>query len=130
MNRTDKPRPAKGSQLGSKAAGASIGTALVGAANALPEDSALKRPLLLVAPTLSVALDAAVSWGFSWLKHWHTSRNLKKAVSEAMARINDSLHNQDTSEDHKKEVRKDLEQLERLDINTKMERVQTLINNQ
>lgn len=125
---SDQPRGEGKPQLaiGAGAAGAGGGTLLALLANNLPPDNSLRSWLIILAPSATVAISA----GWIWLRHkierHYREKELKVLISQSKQTLQEALANPNTSENHRRELRKQLEQLELIDINIALNRVKSL----
>lgn len=97
-------------------AGASGGTLLVLLANNLPDNYAYKSWLILIAPTISVALSAFWVWSKIRVDAYIGDRKTERILKELRTEIENDLKNPHTSEEHKKLLKAQLEKFEKLRI--------------
>lgn len=108
------------------AAGAGSGTLLVLLANNLAASSPWKSWLVIIAPSASIAI------AFAWKKisavteSYLRKRELKLLVAQAQGTLKQALQNKNTSNDHRKRLMQELEQLELLLVQTDVEKIKNL----
>jgi hypothetical protein len=123
MNKSAGSEKSRRSNLPAGAAGAGGGTLLVLLANNLPADNRWKPWLVLIAPSVSIGISTL----WIWLKHeiegWLAKRALRAWIIEARQTLDSALRNPLTSEEHKAQLRRELEKLEALLVKTAMNRV-------
>ncbi len=104
------------------AAGLGIGTFIAIVAEQMPDDADAKPWLLAFTPAITLG----ISLGWYKVRSWATDaldqRAANRIFTEAKQTLQDGLDNPSTSEAHKDELRKALEQLERDFINSKTAR--------
>lgn len=124
--------PRKGSvqrttRTGAGATGASAGTLLVLLVRNLPESNPWKSWALILAPSLAVGL----SWTVIWLRHiieqYINKRNRATMFDSINERIREALQNPLTSEEHKRAMLKELEEVERLRIAAERDQLQVVL---
>lgn len=124
---TDAISPPKSeSKAGAGAAGIGGGTLLVVVANSLPENSKFKPWLLLATPSVSVFLGALWLWLQVRLLNMIRDREVNNAIEEMRRTIDKALNNSKTSEKHRIEIRRRLEELELVAVNRSMEKIKAL----
>jgi hypothetical protein len=114
------------SKLQSGAAGAGGGTLLVLLANNLPQGHPWKSWLLLIAPSASVAIAVLAAWTRRYLETLLNRRELKSLILQSKETLRAALNNDQTSPEHKAELRKHLEELESLLVERDLERIKAL----
>jgi hypothetical protein len=111
-----------GIPLDAGTAGIGLGTLVAVVAERLPDDADAKPWLLVFAPSISVIISYAWAKGRSgasdWLARWEAQRIFK----EAKQTLEEGLNNPNTSEEHKAQLRADLERLEHDFIKNKTDR--------
>lgn len=124
MNEPSAPRkkPSSG-KAGAGAAGAGSGTLLILLANNLPDKNPWKSWLVLLAPTLSVGISVLYVWIRKALDEYLGARKIERFVRDAKATLQEGLNNPNTSEAHRRKLRGQLEELELLVVNAKIQRV-------
>lgn len=115
------------SVVGAGAAGAGSGTLIVMLANHLPPNSAAKDILITSAPTLAVTISAVTTFCISKIKDHLKNKELKKVMEDAKISLTKNLKNPETSTEHKNSIRKRLEQLEELEVDSKLQSVKKLM---
>jgi hypothetical protein len=110
------PKIANGSKVDAGAAGAGGGTMLVLLANNLPADSPWKSWLVIIAPSLSVGISALWFWAKQKIQSYYAI----KAIEDAIDTVNKVLDNHKTSDAHKEELKKELEKLEKILLQLKV----------
>lgn len=113
--------------IGAGVTGAGGGTFIVMLANSFPEGSQAQEILTLVAPSLTIAIGAIASVCLAKMIQHLENRDIEKALSVAKTSFSQSLKNPETSTEHKNNLRKSLEQLELIDLESKMSNVKNLI---
>jgi len=126
-NELKKPSKRNGSNLvGGAAAGASGGTLLILLAQNLPESSELRSWLMIIAPSVSLLLSSIWQWAKRKIEYYFTKTEFNSAVEEAKKTLTEALNNSETTDSHKEELIKELEQLEMVAIKAKVKRVEVL----
>ncbi len=115
-----------GSRLPAGAAGAGGGTLLVLLANNLPPTNPWKSWLALIAPSVSVAVTALAALLKRYFETRLARRELISLISEAKQTLTAALANPQTSEEHKTQLRKELEKLELLSVQADLEKIKAL----
>jgi len=125
---TAKPREksSPGAKAGAGAAGAGSGTLLVLLANNLPDKSPWKSWLVLFAPTLSIAITISYGWARRSIEHYLDRRDLERLIRDAKGTLKEALENPNTSEEHRKQIRGELESLEMLLVKSNIDRLRVL----
>ena len=128
MRNHSKSNKNENTHLSAGAAGAGGGTLLVLLANNLPEASHLKSWLLILAPTVTVALTALWLLLKKKLIDYFDRKEFHTTILRAKETLQEALQNPNTSVPHKEQLCKDLEQLERLAVDSQLQRVRTLVD--
>lgn len=115
-----------GTKAGAGAAGAGSGTLLVLLANNLPDRSPWKSWLVILAPSLSIGVTILYAWARKTIEHYIDRRQLEKFVRDAKATLKEALENPNTSDEHRKQLRAELESLEILLVKSNIDRVRFL----
>jgi len=102
------------------------GTLLVLLAQSLPDDSVLRSWIVVLAPSVSVALSALWLWIRREIDRQIERRRFEAAIREARAALMAGVENPNTSDAHKEELRKHLEELEMLLVQANMDRIRIL----
>jgi hypothetical protein len=113
-------------KAGAGAAGAGSGTLLVLLANNLPERNPWRSWLVLLAPSLSIAITVAYAWGRKAIDEYLERRRVERFVREAKVTLKEALENRNTSETHRKKLRAQLEELELLLVKASIEKVRVV----
>jgi hypothetical protein len=100
------------------------------AAQKLPDDSPWKAWCLLAAPSLSVGLGAILVWVQAAVKQFWIDWRYRSEMRTTKAIVQAGLTNQRTSDAHKAVLVSKLENLERVEIDNQIERVEALANTQ
>ena len=116
-----KTRISKPPQRGAGLAGASTGTMLALVANTLPENSPWKPWLVLIAPSVAVAIGLFVGWSNEMLEDYLNSKRKKLFFDRIKNTIERALNNPATSDVHKEQLRAQLEQIEKLQFQSDLE---------
>src|SRR6185503_1571033 len=95
-------------------------------ANNLPEGSQWKSWMIIIAPSASVAVSVCYAWIKISLERYLKKRELKSKFSQARNTLLEALDNPRTSEEHRAQLRKELEQLELLLVQSDLERIRLL----
>jgi hypothetical protein len=106
------------------------GTLVVLVAQNLPDDFALKPWLLLLSPWVSVAIGGLWLWVRQEVDQWRRERARRGAIRQARALLDAALVNPHTSDSHKAEIRKHLEELELLLVRSGMEEIRRMRSEQ
>jgi hypothetical protein len=125
-NGTHRKDIATGTKAGAGAAGAGSGTLLVLLANNLPDKNPWKSWLVLLAPSLSIAITIAYGLVRKALDEYLDGRRIKRFVREAKVTLKEALENTNTSEAHRKKLRAQLEELELLLVKASIEKVRVV----
>jgi len=112
------------------ASGAGGGTLLILLANNLPDNDVLKTWLVLIAPTTSVVISSFWIWSKSRVEKYYLKKNIRSNFLNAKDTIQEALNNPFTSEDHKKQLRKEIEKLERLAVHIDLDEFISSIGNE
>ncbi|SRR5712692_3310204 len=110
----------------SAAAGAGTGTLLVLFANNLPDSHPWKKWLVLLAPSASISIGALYSLARRTLYNYLNHRELEALARQAKKTLLEALQNPSTSEEHRVQLRYELEQLEVLLVRADVERIKAL----
>ena len=121
-----KPLKKKESNVVGGAAGAGGGTLIVLLAQNLPESNPLKSWLIIIAPSFSVLLSSIWFWARRKIEDYFENKEFNSAVEEAKSTLKEALDNSGTSEAHKNQLIKELEQLEMIAVKAKLKRVEVL----
>lgn len=100
------------------AVGIGGGTLLVLLANNLPDNYIYKSWFMIIAPTCSIFISTSLTWLKNQIQNTIKKRNIEKSFLEIKKRITEALNNPLTSEEHKKELKMELEAIEKLQIET------------
>ena len=111
-------------------AGAGAGTLVVLLANALPDTSPWKPWILFAAPTVAVTIGGLSTWAIGRLIAYVRARSLASELAQARKAVEKGLQTTGTSPRHKAEIRKSLEELQRIEIDNNMNRVRLLASQQ
>ena len=106
---------------GAGIAGAGGGTMLAFVANNLPANSPWKPWLVLIAPSLSVAIGVFGAWASNWLEDYVQSKRKKLLFDRVKSTIESALNKPATSNTHKDELRAQLEKVEKLQFQSDFE---------
>lgn len=109
--------------------GAGSGTVLVLLANNLPETSALKSWLVILAPSVSILMGSIYHWVKSKVSEHFAQKDFTAAIESARETLNRALNNSTTTEAHKEVLREQLEKLEKIEADVKMNKVKILAEN-
>ena len=120
-------KPKACSAFQGSAAGVGAGTLLVVLANNLPANNPWKPWLVLLAPSVSVALGAFLAWSGRNIQRWLADRQRQFRISRAKWTIEAALNNPQTSAEHKNQLRTELESLELLSVRAELLTVKSLI---
>jgi hypothetical protein len=104
-------------------AGVGGGTLLVLLARQLPDSNPYKAWALLLAPSLSVTLSAALLWFQSILRTYLKLKRNDWVFQRVRTTLENFLSNPHTSAEHKERIRQQLEQLEMVKTNTELQLV-------
>jgi hypothetical protein len=125
-----KPRPIVStsgrSNAGAGAAGAGGGTLIAIVANSLPDGSLAKTILVVSAPTVAVLLGALWIWAQAELVTYWRRRKTEVVLSRTIDTLQTALRNPETSEAHKRALRKKLEAIELVRANHQLAYLETL----
>jgi hypothetical protein len=115
-----------GTKAGAGAAGAGSGTLLVLLANNLPGKNPWKTSLVLLAPSLSIAITVGYGWVRKAVDDYLDGRRVQRFVREAKVTLKEALGNTNTSEAHRRKLRTQLEELELLLVKASIEKVRVV----
>jgi hypothetical protein len=115
--------------VGSTAAGAGGGTLMVLVANSLPEHSPWKPWVMYAAPTVAVTLRAFSRWSVIQIIATGKQFLLERRITKARTTVEKGLHTEETSLEHKSSLRKNLEEIEKIEVDNAMDRIRTLVQN-
>jgi hypothetical protein len=107
-------------------AGAGGGTLLVLLANNLPQNSPWKPWLVLIAPSVSVGIAVLFSWARRFIDRKLADRELERLVRRSRETLETALRNPETSPEHKAEMRKALEGLEKLLVQRNIKQIDAI----
>lgn len=113
--------------IGAGVSGASGGTLIVMLANSFPVGSQAQEILIHAAPTIAITLGAITSVCLEKIVRYLEDKDIEKALSVAKQSFTESLKNPETSSEHKNNLRESLEQLELIELESKMDNVKSLI---
>jgi hypothetical protein len=116
----------RGSRTDAGAAGVGGGTLLVVLANSLPESSKIKPWLLLAAPSVSLGLSATWLWCRIRLSNYLRDREVAAVITKTRATLAAAIANPDVSDEHRADLRRQLEELDRVAVAREMEKVKLL----
>ncbi|MCA4024263.1 hypothetical protein [Vibrio vulnificus] len=120
--------PKESNKVTTGAVGAGSGTILVLFANSLPETSSVKDILIHLSPSLTV-ISAGVFGYFSYkIRKFLLDHDRSSAFKKAKQTLHKSLDNDKTSDEHKKKMQQNLEELERIELDTQMKDIKALAN--
>jgi len=121
--------------VGAGAAGGGIGTIIAALANGMPPTAPYKSVLTVSAPLLAVGISGL--WLFvktvyidpyaNSKKHAAADAVMERILADAHANMDKVLNDPNSSDAHKKEVRRIVEQLERLRLEKITERMQVIV---
>ena len=128
QKRTNREQPAKKNETiaSAGAAGVGGGTLVAALANSLSNQNPFKQWLILAAPSVSVLVTAIWLWLQVMILNLLHDREVMSLTASAKETLIEALNNPNTSEAHRTLIQKQLEELELLSINRKMERIKTL----
>ena len=119
-------RPRSTASLAGAVGAGGGGTLLVLIAQNLPDDFPPKPWLLLLAPWVSVAIGGLLLWIRQEVDRWRRERAFEAAVRQVRALLDAAIANPHTSETHKAEIRRQLEELELSLVQAGMEYIRRL----
>lgn len=117
---------AKSARVGAGAAGAGGGTLLVLLANNLPADSTWKSWLVIFAPSVSIAISVLYGWIKATLDKRAARKELAEVVDRAKLTLQQALENPATSQEHRKQLQKELEGLELILVKADLDKIRVL----
>lgn len=109
-----------------KAVGVSGGTLVVLLSKSLPDTSPLKPWILLAAPTVAVVMSEGSTWLLYRFGSWWKDRTLAAELRRAREAVQKGLQTTGTSAQHKSELRKKMEEIDRIEVDNSMERIRLL----
>jgi hypothetical protein len=118
--------PSKKVRVGGATAGAGGGTLLVLIANSLPERSVWKPWVLATAPTITVALSTASSWGAGRFVHFIKNKRFLRAIAKAKRKTEEGLKKEGASPKQKALMRRHLEELQKIEVTNEMQLIRNL----
>jgi len=113
-------------KAGASIAGAGGGTALFLLFNTLSDENPVKKPLLFLVPTFSVTVSGISLFLQKQVKFLWKNRKLKVAEKELERVANARLNDPNTSEEQKKEIRKKVEEVQKIGIDNRINKVKAL----
>jgi hypothetical protein len=120
-------KPKMRSAFQGSAAGVGAGTLLVLLANNLAPNNPWKPWLVLLAPSVSVALGAFLTWSSRIIQRWLADRQRQFRISRAKCTLQAALNNPNTSAEHKDQLRRELESLELLSVQADLLTIRSLM---
>lgn len=108
------------------AAGIGGGTLLVAFANSLDANNRFKPWLLLAAPSVSLALSAIWLWSRLRISNYLRDREVAAVLARTRATLAAAIANPEASDEHRANLRKQLEELDRVAVAREMEKVKML----
>jgi Na+/melibiose symporter-like transporter len=105
---------------------AGVGTFLIYIVNNLPDENAYKSWLVLIVPFFSFVICALWIWFKSNIEKYRTEKELISSINRAKQTLNEALDNPKTSEEHRRKIRKTLEDLELLIVDIQFSKVKTM----
>jgi len=125
----NKPGERKSSRTtgGAGATGASAGTVLVLLARNLPDNNPWKSWALIIAPSVAVLLSWLIVRVRLEADYYLSKRNRQRVYDNMTTKIREALGNPLTSDEHKTSMRKELEQVEKLQIDAEREQLQFVL---
>ena len=115
--------------VGSTAAGAGGGTLMVLIANSLSEHSFWKPWIMFAAPTVTVGLRAFCCWTAVQIVDYGKDWLLQRRLGKARMTVQRGLQTVETSPEHKATLRKNLEEIEKIEVDNAIDRVRILVQN-
>jgi hypothetical protein len=112
--------------------GASAGVAGVGSGTLLAaltaqiKNETVRTWVVLAIPTVAFVAGAFWAWIQAGLMRWLQEREVRVLIAQAKDEIQQALANQNTSEQHREELRKQLEQLELVSVQRFKSRLETI----
>jgi len=113
-------------KAGAGLAGAGGGTLLLTLVNSLDDTNSAKQWLLLSVPTVSVVGSYVFLFAFRQTKTWWTRRKLNSEQRDFEKVATIRLNDPNTSNEHKIEIRKKLEEFQKIDIDNRVKKVKAL----
>ena len=117
----------KNSGLGKGTLKGGVGAAIIILSQSLPENSAIKKPIQILAP-LVVGWASAGKWVIHWCNSLITTWRLEWAAKRARRKIKVALADQNTSPEYKEHLRKQYELVVSHDIDSQVDTVNELHN--
>lgn len=117
---------ANGGKTGAGLAGAGGGTLLAFVATSLPDTNTLKPWLLYAAPSVSIILGGLWIWTQVKIVNYFRDREFKRVIDQTRKTLEEALANPNTSEEHKKDIRKKLEEFDLLNVDRTMKKLKML----
>ncbi len=122
----------KSNVVSAGAAGGGIGTLIASFADSLPEDNEFKTFLTVTAPIITVGISGL--WLFiktvyidpfaASRKHQSTHKHISKLLEDAKRTEELIVNDPNSTDDHKKQIRKKVEELEKVLIDTIIDNVE------
>jgi hypothetical protein len=116
----------RSTRVGAGAAGAGSGTLLVLLANNLPEGSPWKSWLVILAPSVSIAISVLYGWSKASIDRRAARKELGQVVDRARFTLQKALENPSTSLEHRKQLQKELEGLELILVKADLDKIRVL----
>jgi hypothetical protein len=111
----------KSVRSGAGIAGASGGTIIALVANNLPPSNGWRPWLILIAPSVSVAIGGVVIWANRILEEYLNNKRKRILFERLKKTIQTALASPNTSDTHKSELRAQLEKIEKLQFESDFE---------
>lgn len=118
--------PKKSNKVTTGAVGAGSGTVLVIIANSLPDTSSFKNVLIHLAPSLTVVIGGLFGYCSYKVRKALLDRDRNTAFKKAKKTLHESLNNDKTSDEHKKNLIQNLEEIEKMELDTQMSDIKAL----
>ncbi|MFI3219619.1 MAG: hypothetical protein QX189_10935 [Methylococcales bacterium] len=117
----------KSSSIAMGAAGAGGGTLLVLLANNLPDASLFKSWLVIIAPSASVFLGSLLFWLKNKVSSYFENKMVQNELEKIREMLKTALNDDNTSEQHKEEMRKKLESLDKIAVNIRLNKIKVVV---
>lgn len=113
--------------LGAGVAGASGGALLIALVAYLPIEESSRSLLVLLCPTATVLISGGWIWTRNQIESMLAQRELKRLAEGLRQRLRAAIADTSTSEEHRNQLRAELEELDRLLVRADLDKIKALI---
>lgn len=126
MSSKDSSQKKKEAQANASWAGAGGGTLVAVVANQLPDQNIAKPTLLYLSPSISILVTAFWVWLQVKVANYVRDKEVEQLIQGAKAELEESIANPHISEEHRSYLRKQLEDLDSININRIKSKIKAL----